>query len=251
MSKVQSYFDKYTHHHAYHKDPSFYQTIVNQIKKSQQDGRLKVLDVGCGDGSFIKSLMKTGIDIDFIIGTDISLNMVKMAKNINHEDMKVSLFVSDVFRMPLRPETKFDLIHIDSVLHHLIRNTRGQSIRVVKQMLKILTRSLSKNGILFVEEMYYVSHIFPTITSFLIFYGLKLINFFHLDVSRLVPDIQPGLEVNFFYDSDLVKLLKFYGKDVYLIKKEPMENIPKFYRIFLLKDVGHISYQVTGISGHA
>jgi SAM-dependent methyltransferase len=241
MSKIKSYFDNHAHHHAYHKDPSFYLSIISNIQKIKPNGSIKMLDVGCGDGSFIKSIIMTGIDAVFI-GTDISHNMINIAKN-NLDYKGVELFEADGFKLPIKSETKFDLIHIDSVLHHLIGNTRSRSIFLVNLMLKLLIDRLSENGVLVIEEMHYVSYIFPNITSSVIFYGLKLLNFLHLDISRIINEFQPGLEVNFLYDKEIEKLLESYG-NVRLIKKELWKKIPKLYKVFLLKEAGHISYML-------
>ena len=247
MSKVKSYFDNHAHSHIYHKDPSFYRSIINSIQKINSDGRIKMLDVGCGDGSFIKSIIMTGIDAVFI-GTDVSLSMINMAKK-NLTYPRVELFLADGFKLPLKSESKFESIHIDSVLHHLIGNTKYQSMVLVNLMLKVLSDRLSENGVLVIEEMHYVSYIKPNITSSIIFYGLKLLNFFHLDISRILHEFQLGLEVNFLYDKEIEKLLEEYGT-VRLIKKDLWKKIPKLYKFFLLKELGHISYMLTASSLH-
>jgi|SRR5215212_3152298 len=247
MSKVKSYFNNHAHNHAYHKDPSFYHSIISSIKKIKADGRIKILDVGCGNGSFIKSLIMSEIDAVFI-GTDMSLNMINTAKkNLNYPS--VELFLADGFKLPLKTESKFDLIHIDSVLHHLIGQTRYQSMFFVNLMLKLLSARLSENGVLVVEEMHYVSHLKPNITSSIIFYGLKLLNFLRLDINRIIKEFELGLEVNFLYDKEIEKLLEQYGT-VRLIKKDLLKKVPKLYQFFLVKEVGHISYIVTASPMH-
>jgi SAM-dependent methyltransferase len=172
------------------------------------------------------------------------LNMAK--KNLNYPT--VELFLADGFRLPLKSESKFDLIHIDSVLHHLIGNTKHQNMSLVNLMLKVLSDRLSENGVL-VIEMHYVSYIMPIITSSIVFYGLKLLNFLKLDISRTINEFQPGLEVNFLYDKEIEKVLEQYGT-VRLIKKELWKKIPKLYRLFLLKEAGHISYMVSASPIH-
>jgi SAM-dependent methyltransferase len=244
MSKIKSYFDNHATLHAYHNDPSFYLSLISHIKKIESGSRIKILDVGCGDGGFIKSTIMTGIDAVFV-GTDVSHSMINMAKN-NLDCSKVELFIADGFKLPIKSEIKFDLIHISSVLHHLIGNTRSQSMFLINRMLDLLIDRLSENGVLAIDELHYVSHIIPNITSSVIFYGLKLLNFLHLDLSRIRIEFQPGLEVNFLYDKKLEKLLERYGK-VNLIKKE-MWKMPNFYKFFLLKEFGSISYIVTASS---
>jgi SAM-dependent methyltransferase len=204
------------------------------------------LDIGCGDGPFIRSILATGVNA-FFMGIDISLNMLRTAKkNINSP--RVDLVAADGLKMPLRKEATFDLIHIDSVLHHLVGSNRSESMRLVNLFCNHLIKQLSDKGILVVEEVYYVSHLFPKLTSSLIFYGLKLLNLLRLDASRIVNELLPGLEVNFFGDKEIEKFLSTYGR-VYLIKKTPWQR-PTLYRFLLLKDLGHVSYVVIVPSTH-
>jgi SAM-dependent methyltransferase len=189
----------------------------------------------------MNSALTAGINADFV-GFDISINMLKMAKN-SLDCSRVQLLAADGFRLPLKPEAKFDLIHIDSVLHHLIGKTRGDSIRLTDLFCKQLRDRLCENGSLIVEEVYYASHLFPQITSCTIFYGLKLLNFLHLDVSNIIGELLPGLEVNFLHHKQIVELLEQYGT-IQLIKQTPWQ-VPRLYRFLLLKDLGHISYVIT------
>jgi SAM-dependent methyltransferase len=243
--RAKTYFDMHAHHHAYHKDPAFYVPIIDHVRnlKFGPDKKIRILDLGCGDGSFIKNMIAAGMNAEFI-GSDISSAMIHIAKKKLNGQSGVELFIADGFKLPLTSETKFDLIHIDSVLHHLIGKTRAKSQYIASQMLGMLTSRLSENGILVVEEMYYVSYLIPQITSSLIFYGLKLLNLLRLDLSRIISEYQPGLEVNFFYDEQIERMLGRHGDTVLLIKRDP-DTVPKLYRFFLLKEFGHISYSVT------
>ena len=186
-------------------------------------------------------MLAAGMNAKFT-GFDLSVNMLRTAKK-TLDSSKVELVAADGFKMPLREEARFDLIHIDSVLHHLIGNTRSESIKLANLFCRQLIDRLSENGSLVVEEVYYVSHLFPRFTSSLIFYGLKLLNILHLDASKIISELLPGLEVNFLGDKEIEKLLGSYGR-VCLIKKTPWQR-PKLYRLLLLKDFGHISYMVT------
>ncbi len=238
VSSVKSFFDKNAHKHAYHHDPIIYSSIINHIKKNQNKNMLKILDFGCGDGAFIKCLLNDGIDATFF-GTDVSHIMINMAKQ-NISNSKVELFVADGFKLPLKPEVKFDLIHADSVLHHIIGNTRKKSKRLVKELLKELSNRLDENGCLVIEELYYDSYLFPNLTSSLIFYGLKLINFIRLDINKILKEFSRGLEVNFFCNEELSDLLKKYGEP-HIIKCTPAK-IPRLYKLFFLKKLGNVSY---------
>jgi SAM-dependent methyltransferase len=245
---VKSYFE--SHSHNYSKGPEFYSSVVNHIKNTlQTNSNARFLDVGCGDGNFIKALVKEGIKMRYF-ATDISLTMITRAKE-NLDNCDVELFVADGFKIPFRPGIKFDVIHIDSVLHHLIGRTRDKSTGLIEKMLELLVASLTAKGILIVEEWYYVSYLIPKLTSFIVFYGLKLINFLNLDLSSYTKEIRPGLEVNFLHPGQLSEILSRYGS-VYLLHKRSgyhaLHNIPgrvpASYRLFLLKDSGHIAYML-------
>jgi methylase of polypeptide subunit release factors len=185
-------------------------------------------------------MILSGVNADFT-GSDISPMMINSAKK-NLEGQRVDLFVADGFRLPLKPEIKFDLIHIDSVLHHLIAKTRPKSLCLANQFLNILANFLSSNGILIVEEMYYDSYLIPYVTSSIVFYSLKLLNFVNLDISKLKNDVKLGLEVNFFYDKQLRRILERYGV-VHVIRKIP-SKLSKLQRILLLEERGIISYMI-------
>jgi hypothetical protein len=199
------------------------------------------LDIGCGDAPFIRSVLAMGIDAVFV-GFDVSLNMLRTGK-LSVDTSKVNFVAADGFKMPLRSEARFDLIHMDSVLHHLVGKTKTKSLQLADIFCEQLTEQLTEKGAVVVEEVYYVSHFVPKLTSWLIFYGLKLLNFLHLDASGIVGELLPGLEVNFFSEKEIEKMLGRYGM-VQLIKKNPWPR-PKLYRLLLLKDFGHISYVVT------
>jgi SAM-dependent methyltransferase len=241
LAEVKSYFDRHTHDDAYHKGPDFYFSLIEHLKKQfNLDEKIKILDVGCGDGNFIKDMISSNISADFI-GMDISLKMINIAKDsITHH--RVELINADGFNIPLKSDHKFDLIHIDCVLHHLIGKTRSDSIRLSDQILRELTNRLSENGILIVEEWIYVSYFIPQLTSTIIFYGLKLLNFLHLDITKIVNEIKPGLEVNFLHGKEIENLLKRNGTAIFIEKRMPHGAIPKLYRCFLLKDLEYISF---------
>lgn len=240
MSNVKSYFDSHAHLHAYHHDPSVYRSIINHIQRSKPKDKIYILDVGCGDGSFIESALKTGLVGNFT-GIDLSRSMLTNAKG-RLKTMPVQLLVADAFNLPLKESIRFDIIHIDSVLHHLIGKTRSQSMHLVDTLLKKLVDLLSEDGIFVVEEMYYKSYLSPRLTSSIIFYGLKILNYFHIDISRIIKDFQPGLEVNFLHEKDLEQSLNAYGQSI-SINKAP-SKVPRLFRFFLLKDVGRVSFSL-------
>ncbi len=122
--------------------------------------------------------------------------MIIAGINANFFGSDVELFVADGFRLPINSEIKFDLIHIDSVLHRLVRKTGCKSLHLASQMINLLTNCFPYNRIL-VVEVYHVSYIIPKIPSSLIFYGQKLLRLIHRDLSKITNKYQPGLKGNF------------------------------------------------------
>jgi SAM-dependent methyltransferase len=233
------YFE--AHAHDYTRDPEFYSRIAKEIKKVMPvDRTLSLLDVGCGNGDFIKKLREEGVKADYF-ATDISSEMITIARS-NTSSQKINFFVADGFSMPVKSDVKFDIIHIDCVLHHLIEHGRRESMNLVKKMIEILATLLSSNGVLIVEEVYYDSYLIQTITSFAVFYGLKIINFLNLDLSRFNKQMRPGLEVNFLHERQLFRLLEKYGS-TYILNILPWQ-IPKMYRFALLRKWGFITFVV-------
>ena len=196
--------------------------------------------MGCGDGSFIKSLILLDISAEYI-GIDLSHTIIQMA-NQNITDKNVHLFVTDLFKLPIDANVKFDIIHADSVLHHIIGSGIRESKQLVKEIIRELFQRLTNDGSLIIEEMYYNSFLYPPITSSIIFYGLKFCNRFNINMSKIIKEFPPGLEVDFLYDKELLRFLEIYGK-TRLIKKVE-SKIPRLYRFFLLKKLGHISIEV-------
>ena len=107
--------------------------------------------MGCGDGSFIKSLILLDISAEYI-GIDLSHTMIQMASQ-NIADKNVHLFVTDLFKLPIDDDAKFDIIHADSVLHHIIGSGIKESKQLVKEIIRELIQRLTKDGSLIIEVL--------------------------------------------------------------------------------------------------
>ena len=227
----------HAHHHAYRKRSEFYVPLAREIQKHEFGKRIRIVDLGCGDGNFIREMIKTGIDADFY-GTDLSRSMIDMSRELL-SIASVDLIIADGLKFPFSSGARFEVIHLDSVLHHLISSNVRLSKVLVREMINKLSRHLTRDGILIVEEMFYNSYLFPGITSSEIFYLLKLINHFHIDLSKFSKEIVPGLEVNFFEERHLLDLLSEYGH-VRILRKS-RNPVSKYKKLLLLKEFGHIS----------
>lgn len=239
MVDNKSFFDAHGHVHAYHKEPTFYRPVVSHLEKIRPP--MKVLDLGCGDGSFIKNIIEEGIRGGDYLGVDISSSMLGEALELLRDD-DVSLILADGFSLPLVNIPQFELIHLDSVLHHLIGRTRTGSQSLAKRMLNSLYERITENGFFLIEEMFYESYFFPSFTSRLIFYGLKFINYLKLDLGRISKHIIPGLEVNFYSQKELIDMLSKYGKVEVITKRN--SRLSTLQRLFLQKEFGHLSLMV-------
>jgi len=238
MSQAKSYFDKHADHPSYAQDPEYYEPIIRNLKNFKPQKKLKILDLGCGSGSFLKGMIDSGINGNFF-GSDISFTMLKTAKN-NLAGKNVNLFVANLFNLPLKNQVKFDLINLDCVFHHLITKSRSGSFALSKKAIEKLVKMVSKNGSIFIEEVTYESYFIPTFTASIVFYAFKIINFLNLDFSKISNEIILGLEVNFFCKKQLEKFLSQYGR-IYEIRHKTWK--PRGLRkIFLLKKEGRIAY---------
>ena len=240
MVNNRLYFDTHAQMHAYHKDPNFYRPLISKIGKIISPVRL--LDLGCGDGTFIRNVIQAGLKGEYL-GLDISSTMLNKAMM---HDYDVDLVVADGLSLPIASGIQFDLIHLDSVLHHLIGKTRSQSKNLALNLIDTLFSRLSSNGFVMVEEFCYDSYIIPNLTSLVVFYGLKLINLLKLDLRKWTSEIVPGLEVNFYSESELINLFGRYGT-VKVVNKMPLE-IPKTHKLFLQKEFGHVSFVIEKIA---
>lgn len=96
---------------------------IMKIKKSDS-----ILDLGCGDGLNIMLLNQMGIKK--VVGMDISEKLLKMAEERNP---KTKFFVGSAQKTPFKANT-FDIVLIDSVLHHLMEY--GDAVKEFKRILK-------------------------------------------------------------------------------------------------------------------
>ncbi len=123
------------------KGKKYEQSISSYIDKKRSFTKLerkiiflshgKILDIGCGTGSFISALMKRGK----VLGIDISSNMIKICKSRGINNVKIK----DIFGF--KSKNKFDTIVLldeNIGLAGTVKNT--------KKLLKKLSSLLSSKG---------------------------------------------------------------------------------------------------------
>lgn len=92
--------------------------LFNMLKKIDFKS---VLDLGCGDGSFIKHLLDRRPDLS-VTGIDISKNAIKIANKIAKKNTSCNFYVMDITKE--LPQNKFDLVVCSEVLEHLKEDSK-------------------------------------------------------------------------------------------------------------------------------
>lgn len=100
------------------------------LSKTKIGKNVKVLDIGCGSGRFMKFL-KEKYGLKKIVGIDISEGMVSKAKN-----SKEKVLLANAINLPFFKDT-FDFIFLFSVFPHILEKEK-----CLKEIFKIL----KKNG---------------------------------------------------------------------------------------------------------
>ncbi len=102
------------------------------IQNINFDKKLKILDVGCGDGFYIHIVSKLGQKIE-IIGVDTDDNALRSARKNLPKLKSIKLIKASILRLPLESES-FDIVIISEVLEHLDSDLLG--LKEVRRVLK-------------------------------------------------------------------------------------------------------------------
>jgi tRNA (uracil-5-)-methyltransferase TRM9 len=104
---------------------------------------LKVLDLGCGNGRFLKFLLETKLaqnDTIEYLGLDSTLQLLNDAKQIKYK--KARFKQADIFKLSQKSGGKYDLVVAFGIMHHL----PSREFRLA--WLKGLSAALTKGGLL-------------------------------------------------------------------------------------------------------
>lgn len=123
MEWANSYFE------GCHRDEKFRERWRREIPS--WDGKI-VIDIGCGPGNLLASL---GGKPDVMLGIDVSIHALKMAKNIGYE-----CILADAQDLPLESNIA-DFVCINASLHHCdsMEAVLLEAARIVKPGGKIIT----------------------------------------------------------------------------------------------------------------
>lgn len=161
-----------------------YFKIVEQLKKNLPKDP-KVLEVGCGNGFFLKALIDLGFTKN-VFGIEPSSKMVLEADSVLRSKIKVGIFKSDLF-----PKNSFDLILCFHVLDHMfdpkefaqgaysMLRKNGYVIAIVHDTEGLSVRLFGEKSAIFdIEHIYLFNK--KTLRKIFTRHNLKIIKVFNL-----------------------------------------------------------------------
>jgi len=183
----------------------------------------RILDIGCGSGLPTIELAK--LSDGEIIGIDIDQSELdKLNRKIEEEDLpsRVKTVKRSVLEMDFSDES-FDIIWAEGVIR----------IMGFEKSLKEWNRLLKPNGYLVVHgAINMVSNKLEEIPS----WGYKLINYFSLPEDAWWTEYYKPLEIRinelcmkYENNSEALKILKKYRKEMDMVKRSPKEHSSAFY----------------------
>lgn len=131
MNKTK--FDKYSREHIHFYNMKIPLLLEKAIEVKELEKGFCLLDIGCGDGNLIYSLMKNGLltNVKSLVGVDLSPKRIEiLKKNIKN----VKCIVSDACFIPPLNDRSFDIIIASQLIEHV--NDDSRLIREVYRLLK-------------------------------------------------------------------------------------------------------------------
>ncbi len=141
------YFDNFTPHY----NPERFQFAIDYLNENFREGQ-NLLDIGCGDGATLY-LLKQKTPITSLCGIDISANYLRKAE----EKIACTTIEGSILDDELVAQYagQFDYCTLGAVIHHLIGNSRKESIAFAKQCLRNSIQLLKPGGALLIFEPTY------------------------------------------------------------------------------------------------
>jgi len=192
-----------------------------------------IIDIGGGGGLFA-GLCITRIQNSKVMIIDPSPAL--LSKNLPKGVIPIIGSLPNNISIP----DKAEYIHLKEVLHHITDINEAQTKIRMMQSLNKINEILDCGGYLLLHEIYYESFFSQTLTRNIIFYILKLQNFFNLKIPS--KKFIKGLDVLFLTRYEIEEMLIKCNFEI-VEKKEFEWSLSKKYRYcFLLKKWGRICY---------
>ena len=198
--------------------------ILDTIKETP--GIKSVLDIGCGNGLFVKALLAEC--------PDLSISVIDPSKYFldQIEDPRIEKIHG---KLPdqIGGLGKYDIICMRAVLHHITGRTIRKSKELVEESLIAISEHLNPGGMVIVVDMFYDSYLYPAITRSVIFYLCKLQN--KVSFQFLPKEFLLGLDVCFFTKNELKCLHRLgpYRIGLYRERDHDMSNNVRKNLLFL------------------
>ena len=208
--KEIKFFDNFVEKHDQYiglSNESFERLYLELSKSlSSFNDNIKIIDLGCGTGTFTKKLLNLSDDV---FGCDISEKSIIKARKLNS---KIKFINEDIENLSLTNET-FDIVILSGVLHHFENSNK---------VLLESKRILKKGGLLFAFD--------PNLHNpFFWLYRRKKSFFYSL---KGVTENEEPLTKKHIFKS--MKLAEFNQINVYGISNMPFKYIDsKILRVFL------------------
>lgn len=132
--------------------------ILNEVQ--QQEGLKDVLELGCGNGTYSKALIKESTQLT---ATDFSDEMVSVATNRLKSYDNIKVEKADCFNLPY-PDSSFDTIFMANLLHIVPEPEKAiiECKRVLKQNGKLIIISFTTEGMTFINKIIMIYRYFKT-----------------------------------------------------------------------------------------
>ena len=136
---------------------------LETIKQLEIAGKDKILEIGMGNGFFVKDIVASAIDVEYT-GCDFSETMIREATELNHPiSPNVSFFLSDATHLPF-DDLSFDKVFTVNTIYFW---------EDAKKILSEISRVLKPDGIFIVtlrpkhvmDQLPVVKHGFTTFTK--------------------------------------------------------------------------------------
>ena len=118
-------------------EPS-YKLMLHEVCKRarKRDGTFRILDIGCGTGTFLAKCLATGLNME-VIGLDMAYNMILRASNkadrIKVNGSVMSFVVGDAEHLPFE-SGYFDMVTCSNSFHHY--PDQMQAVQEMRRVLK-------------------------------------------------------------------------------------------------------------------
>jgi SAM-dependent methyltransferase len=229
--------------------PKLFPNHLTFFKNFPQNIRGRLLDIGCGNGAFLKAAKEAGFEV---WGIDFDSKSIRMAKKIVNVDTLYPMSLEEFCKIANQKKLKFDVITFFEVLEH--QDKPKKFLQLVKSLLKengFIAGSVPNRDRLFGEDgkrLYihedYPPHHFLRFSQTALKKCLEINKFQNIIVLKtdfLFKDLFPYLERRYFgnFDKLKVKLKTFAGIDRKMARGILVDDLERYtgknWKVYMLK----------------